>query len=209
MFFTLQKEFFQKYIPETARVHFIGHSIGTYTILQLLKDPSIKSRVVKSYMLFPTIEYMSDTTNGKFLTKIVYYILWLIYFLSWIFTLLPSILQTSLVYLYLRINCIPKMHLKTIVNFINPEILQKVFFMAYEEMDLVKARDDDVIKENVKKLKFYYGASDGWTPVAYYNKLKEDFPELDAELCVRKFDHSYVLRTSRDVGSMVAKWLKE
>lgn len=101
------------------------------------------------------------------------------------------------------------MHLKTIVNFINPEILQKVFFMAYEEMDLVKARDDDVIKENVKKLKFYYGASDGWTPVAYYNKLKEDFPELDAELCVRKFDHSYVLRTSRDVGSMVAEWLKE
>lgn len=101
------------------------------------------------------------------------------------------------------------MHTKTVVDLINPGVLEKVFFMAYEEMDQVKERDNDAIRNNVKKLKFYYGANDGWAPVSYFSKLKDEIPDVDAEVCTRKFDHSFVLKSSRDVGRMVAEWIRE
>lgn len=152
---------------------------------------------------------MSDTKNGKFLTKFVAYIVWLIIFLAFIFSHLPSFLQNFLLYIYFRINCIPRMHIKSVKELIDPGVLQKVFFMAFEEMDQVKERDNDVIRSNLKKLKFYYGASDGWAPVSYFSRLKEEIPDVDAEVCTRKFDHSFVLKSSRDVGNMVSEWIRE
>lgn len=196
-------------MPRAARIHLIGHSIGAYIILQLLKDPTIGSRVAANYLLFPTIEYMSDTKNGKFMTRIVSHIVWLLVFLAFIYTCLPSFLQNFLMYLFFKVNCIPKMHMKTCVDFVNSRVLEKVFFMAFEEMDQVKERDNEIIRNNVKKIKFYYGASDDWAPVGYFTKLKEDIPEVEAEVCTRKFDHSFVLKNSRNMGNLVAEWIKE
>lgn len=99
------------------------------------------------------------------------------------------------------------MHIKAAVNLVNPRVLRKVFFMAYEELDEVQERDDDLIKNNVKRIKFLYGMNDNWAPASYHNKLKQDIPEVDAELS--NFDHSFVLKLSRDVGNVVAGWLKE
>lgn len=90
---------------------------------------------------------------------------------------------------------------------INPRVLKKVFFMAYEEMVEVRERDDVTIKANIKKIKFLYGIKDNWAPLSYYNKLKQDIPEADAE--ESSFDHSFVLKLSRDVGNVVATWFKE
>lgn len=196
-------------IPSTTRIHLIGHSIGSYISLQLLKEPTISSRITASYCLFPTIEYMKDTKNGKFLTNFVSYIVPLILFLALIFSHLPSFLQNFLLYVYFKINCIPKMHMKAVAELINAAVLEKVFFMAFDEMEKVKERDNVIIRHNLKKLKFYYAANDGWAPVSYFSKLKEEIPEVDAEVCTRKFDHTFVLKSSRDVGNMVAEWIKE
>lgn len=152
---------------------------------------------------------MADTKNGKFLTKFVAYIVWLIVFLAFIYSVLPSFLQNFLMYLFFKLNCIPKMHMKSCIQLIDPRVLEKVFFMAFEEMDQVRERDNEVIRSNVKKLKLYYGESDDWAPVSYYSRLKEEIPEVDAEVCTRKFDHSYVLKSSRDMGNVVANWIKE
>ncbi|KAG5866152.1 hypothetical protein JTB14_017002 [Gonioctena quinquepunctata] len=59
-------DFFEKYIPKNARIHLIGHSIGSYIILELLEHPSIKDKVADVYLLFPTIEEMvqKDETNS-------------------------------------------------------------------------------------------------------------------------------------------------
>lgn len=67
----LQIEFIKRYIPEDARLHLIGHSIGSWIILNILKDESITKRVTKCYLLFPTIEHMATTKNGWFFTTIV------------------------------------------------------------------------------------------------------------------------------------------
>lgn len=70
-FFFIQIAFIEQYIPKDAKLHLVGHSIGCWMILQLLKNEDFAKRVVKCYLLFPTIERMAETPNGRFLTRIV------------------------------------------------------------------------------------------------------------------------------------------
>ncbi|XP_044272644.1 lipid droplet-associated hydrolase [Tribolium madens] len=197
-------DFIKKYVPEGARLHLVGHSIGSYMILELLKEELVREKVVDVKLLFPTFEYMAETANGKFLNFVKPFI-WLIVFLSWIYTLLPSILSNFLMYIYMEINSIPKMHFRVLVQLVEPSILQKVFFLAYEELEFVKERNASLIKENCNKIKFLYGHKDGWAPPAYRDSLKKDIPEANTEMS--QFDHTFVLKQSREVGSIVADWI--
>lgn len=152
---------------------------------------------------------MAETSNGKFLINMVAYFVRLTIYFAFVFSHLPTFLQSFFVYLYFRIYSIPRLQIKSVIELITPGVLEKVFFLGYEEMDLVKERDNDVIRDNVKKLKFYYGANDGWTPLSYVRKLREEIPDVDVEVCTKNFDHSFVLKTSRDMGNLVAEWIRE
>jgi len=71
MILCLQAEFIKKYVPEDAHLYLIGHSIGAWFVLNLLKDNDIDKRVQKCYLLFPTIEYLAETRNGVFFNNFV------------------------------------------------------------------------------------------------------------------------------------------
>lgn len=177
-------------------------------ILELLKDPKISSRVVRNYLLFPTIENMAESPNGKLLTRFVCHIVWLLVFLSWIFTLLPSLLQSLIIRIYTTYYSVPNMHLENIIDFIEPNNLSSVFHMGLDEMDVVKERDNDIIIKHKDSIKLYYGAKDRWAPQSFYRKLKHDIPDIDAQVCKRNFEHAFVLRFSEEVGNMVSDWIR-
>ncbi|KAJ8974021.1 hypothetical protein NQ317_006491 [Molorchus minor] len=200
-------DFFEKYIPNNARIHLIGHSIGSYMILELINHPAIKDKISDVYLLFPTIEHMADTTNGKFLTNFIKHIVWLIVFLSWIFTILPSIIQNILLYGYMLVMGIPSnVHLNNLKALIKPGVLRRVFFLAYEELDQVRERNNEAIKANINKVKLYYGKTDGWAPESFYERIKVDIPNVNAQLC--SFNHAFVLKTSVEIGQIVGDWIK-
>lgn len=203
-------EFFKKYVPADARVFLIGHSIGSHICLNLLKDPEINSKVAKTYLMFPTIEDMITTQNGKILTNIISYITSIVFFLSWIFTLFPIQIQNFLLYCYFKITCpnAPVTAIPSTRDLIHPSVLRKVFYMAYDEMDKVKNLDKSMIEPNMNKLKLYYGATDNWAPPSYYKKMKDLYPNIDAELCVRNFRHAFVLHSPEDVANIVAGWIE-
>jgi pimeloyl-ACP methyl ester carboxylesterase len=198
-------DFINKYVPENAKLHIVGHSIGSYVILNLLKEESIRSRVVDVNLLFPAIETMAETRNGKFMTTYVKPIVWLILFLTWIYSILPTVVSNFFMYVYMKIESVPKMHFRTLTRFIEPSILEKVFDFAFEELDLVKERDNAVIKQNSDKIRILYGRRDGWAPESYYNRLKADIPEVKAE--VSDYDHAFVFQQSRQIGSLVSEWI--
>lgn len=188
-------------------MHLIGHSIGSYIILELLDHPSIKNKVADAYLLFPTIEQMATTGPGKFLTIFVKVFVELIVFLSWIFTILPTFLQNILLYIYMFIAGIPMdQHLDNLKCLIKPGVLRRVFFMAFEELDQVKERNNDAIIKHVDKIKFYYGETDGWAPGSYCDKLKKDIPKVNAQVCT--FNHAFVLTRSVEIGYVVSDWIK-
>ncbi|XP_018324799.1 lipid droplet-associated hydrolase [Agrilus planipennis] len=203
-----KEEFVKKYVPENARVYFIGHSVGAYIITELLKIPTVSQKVLGNYFLFPTVEYIGDTPNGRFI-KYVFPFIPVLVVLAWVFQILPSSFQSPLVNFFMHFRGIPKMHQKTFVDFVHPHILKQVFHLARQEMDGIKERNNNVFSKFKSKIKLYYSTTDGWVPLTFRDNVKRDFPDIDAEICSRGFEHAFVLKHSRDMGEMVSSWIKE
>ncbi|XP_034941822.1 lipid droplet-associated hydrolase [Chelonus insularis] len=201
--------FIKQYVPKDARIHLIGHSIGSWMILQLLKDPEFASRVVKCYLLFPTVERMAETPNGKFLTNVVLRIAKVLVFLAWIFSFFPSLLQVFLIQIFGIFLGITRESVKPVQQLLHPSVLERVFRLANDEMKRVKEIDHEAVVKHNDKLWFYYGATDRWTPHNYYRELKEKYPNINAQLCQLGFRHAFVLTHSKEVGHMVGDLIQE
>lgn len=176
-------------------------------IIEMLKNEEIKRQIKRCYLLFPTVERMAASPNGFFFTKIISPAYCLIRLMCFLLNMLPSVLQTLFIYIYCVLFSIPKYFLGTTQKFLSPVIMDKVIFLARKEMKQVKELDVELIKQNVKLLKFYYGSSDGWAPKKYYHQLKERIPEVDAEIDQDNIGHAFVLRTSDEMGRKTADWI--
>ncbi|KAE8743664.1 hypothetical protein FOCC_FOCC010706 [Frankliniella occidentalis] len=190
-----KKEFVKRYIPKGCKIHLLGHSVGAYMALQLLKDDDFAEQVQASYLLFPVLEHIADTPNGRFLSKVVVHILWLVYFLAGIFFVLPKFVQMSLLFLYLRLfgtgTSITVKH--AVIQLINPKILRSVFSLALDEMQVIKELDVELINKRKGKLVLYYGDHDRWAPVSHYEKLIKAVPGVQAQVCQKSLDHAFML----------------
>lgn len=200
-------DFFKKYVPADAKVYLIGHSIGAYMALEALEDESIKNKIEETFLLFPTIEYMAKTRNGWFLNTLVRPIVPLVLFLCWIFTILPSFFASLLLYSYMYIANMPRQtQANNIKDLLKPGLLRRVFFLAFEEMDQVKERNTRIIQQNVDKIRFLYGRTDGWTPEKYYDGLKRDVPLVKAELT--DCNHAFIFHHTNQAADRVIDWIK-
>ncbi|KAK7862854.1 hypothetical protein R5R35_008453 [Gryllus longicercus] len=200
-------QFLNKYVPPHVNIYFVGHSIGTYMILQVLKQcPEINARVKKSYMLFPAIHHLKDTPNGKlwgnFLLRIKSFLL----FLAWIFIYLPIFIRKILIYIYFLIFPAKKEMIRPTVKLLNPRALQNVFFIAQDNLDNVKELDHELIDELSDKLLFYFSITDGWAPLSLYEYLKKLHPQVRA--LTSSYKHAFVLEAGRDVAGRVSKWIE-
>lgn len=201
--------FIENYVPKDVKIHLIGHSIGSWLILELFKKPSIKERIHRSYLLFPTFERMAASPNGHFFTTLFPRLNRVAYWLYWFISLLPDTVKIFLISIYFAIFRIPKHFVGTALKYIKPTVVEKVIYLANEEMERVKEADIGIIEANKKMLKFYYGTTDGWVPVQYYYDLKDRVPDVNAELCTRGMAHAFVLRSGPEMGYLVAEWIKE
>lgn len=201
-------ELINKYL-QGVKLYCVGHSIGSKMILEILRenDENDKVDIEECYFLFPTLERMAETPNGKIVTWVINYILWLTLFGSWIFHFLPRFLQYSLVRIYCYVVSLSPDNIPAIIQLIEPHVLNKVFFLAYDEMKKVNELDDATITANASKLRIYYGATDGWTPLKYYEELKLKHKDVKAEVCSRGYQHAFVLKYSKEVADLVTGWI--
>uniref|UniRef100_D3TPK1 Lipid droplet-associated hydrolase n=1 Tax=Glossina morsitans morsitans TaxID=37546 RepID=D3TPK1_GLOMM len=200
-------EFIEKYVPEHTKIHLIGHSIGAWMVLQILRNESVHKRIKKCYLLFPTIERMIESPNGWVFTKIALPLYSVFGFIISLLNRLPEILKIFLVQIYFWFAAIPNYLIGTALKYAKPSVVEKVVFLAEDEMARVRALQRDIIQENMHLLKFYYGTTDGWVPIKYFTQLKEEFPDIDADLDVKKIDHSFVLRYSKPMACIVGDFI--
>lgn len=203
-------EFIKKYVPEDAQLHIVAHSIGAWFTLNLLKNHDINERIRRCYLLFPTVEYMAKSRNGIFFCNCVARVAPVLVFLFWIFTaMFPLSLQSLMIRIFGIFWGIPARSVKAVQEMLNPKVLHRVFALAKEEMKFVKEADHETISKYADKLWFYYGATDGWTPVKYYKNMISKHPNLNAQLCQRGFQHSFVLKNDVDMGHIVGDLINE
>ncbi|KAL3272548.1 hypothetical protein HHI36_014020 [Cryptolaemus montrouzieri] len=194
--------FFENYIPEDAKVHLIGHSVGCHMVLEMLKVPQIERKVNKAHLLFPLIERLQEGKKGMSLKKNEKY-QFLLIFVLWLFYILPEIISGSL----LKAFKIPGKDVPFILSTFNPKVLKQVLLVASDELEQVNKRDNDVIKKNINKLRMLYAEGDGWLPSTCYDDLLKDFPKLKADMS--HFEHAFYMKSSHEVAEIVSKWISE
>lgn len=177
--------------------------------LELLKIPDINNRIEKCYMLFPTIERMAVSSNGFWFTKLVQPLWFLFRYVYIIFGRLPVQLQVFLLAIYFFVMRIPRTFLGTALKYSRMSITEKVLLLADEEMKQVRVADVATIQANRERIRFYYGASDGWTPLKYCEELRQRVPGLDAIVDAEGISHAFVLRSSHRMGQIVGEWISQ
>ncbi|XP_040916481.1 lipid droplet-associated hydrolase isoform X2 [Toxotes jaculatrix] len=200
--------FLRKHVPRETSLILVGHSIGCYIILEMIKrDPELKVR--KAVMLFPTIERMAQTPQGKVMTPVLCHMRYVAYLPLFLLSLLPEKLKSSLIRLVFGgIRSLDLSVVQPTVGLLSGDCAANAMYMGGQEMKTVLERDNITIKKNLEKLIFYYGASDHWCPVQYYLDIKQDFPHGDIRLCENRFRHAFVLDAGRDVAKMVVEWVR-
>ncbi|XP_067647768.1 lipid droplet-associated hydrolase [Eurosta solidaginis] len=202
-------EFIQRFVPANTKMHLIGHSIGAWMVVHLLENPHLRERVRKCYLLFPTLERMLISSNGWNFSKIGVPLYATLGFLIPLFNRLPKFVQKYAVQMYFWLSNIPKTFINTALEYSKAPVMEKVVFLANDEMARVRDLDSKLIEKHLPLLKLYYGTTDGWVPVKYYNELCAQFPEIDAELDKECIDHAFVLRYSNNMAHIVGKMIEE
>ncbi|KAF0044682.1 lipid droplet-associated hydrolase [Scophthalmus maximus] len=200
--------FLREHVPRETRLVLVGHSIGCYVILEMMKrDPDLK--ILKAVMLFPTIERMAQTPQGKVMTPVLCHMRYVAYLPLFLLSLLPDTLKSSLVKLVFGgIHSLDLSVLRPTVGLLSGDCAANAMYMGAQEMKKVLERDNLTITNNLEKLIFYHGSTDHWCPVQYYHDIKRDFPRGDIRLCEKGFRHAFVLDAGREVGRMVAEWIR-
>ncbi|XP_070533901.1 lipid droplet-associated hydrolase-like [Ptychodera flava] len=201
-------EFIDKYVPPEKKLILIGHSIGCYFILEILKRmPHLN--VLKCIMLFPTIEGMWDSPKGTWMAPILVYLRWAALLPVVLLSYLSAHVQWSLILWYFRGRNVAPCTYNATMNLFSPVCVSNQMYMAACEMKEVVLPDLETIRHHLPKLLFYYGATDHWCPVSYYEKMKRIFPHGDIRLCKRGFKHAFCLESSEEMADMVWSWIKD
>lgn len=174
-----QVEYFKDLIKEAQKMNpdikisVLGHSIGGYISLNLLKDFKFE----KVYLLFPTLSHMAKSDNGKHL--FYHFVIWTRYILNFVFffsEFLPLFLLNPVIsYLEVLEPSIHDLH-KVIPQLLQYRLMNNVFYLLKHELDEVKEMDHELIEKNLKVLNFIYAKHDHWVPkdVPPLMKIKYD-----------------------------------
>lgn len=196
-------------VPANTPLILVGHSIGCYMILEMLKSLDAK-RVIKCFLLFPTIERMSQSPSGRYATPLLQYFRWMLPVFTYpICYLIPDIVKHFLIKLHFRHQSVAQCAVDGVMKLLSPLALGSSAHLANDELQVVTDADVELLSSNIDKLFFYYGANDHWCPVEFYKEMKERFPDADIQLCKRKFEHAFVLESSSEMASVLWAWIQQ
>jgi xanthine dehydrogenase/oxidase len=139
-----KKVFLEQYIPKNTKIILIGHSIGAYIILKLLKDCERGNDIIKSILLFPTIERMAATPNGRFVTPLVNYFKWFAVSTVSVVSYFPQSFMKFLVQWWFSGRNVQDGVVDTTLRLLNSEASSNSLEMARCEMAEVTDLDEEV-----------------------------------------------------------------
>lgn len=199
-------DFYNRFVPKNVKIYLIGHSVGAKFCLDLLKIPEFSQQVEHCYCMFPAIERMAESNKGKLVPTYDRFFFLFRVFYNFLH-LLPASWKRSLVEWQTRKEGMDEEFIEPSIEYTNPPVIDKIWFLALDEMKKIRELDEETIGSNLHRLKLYYGTKDNWVRTEYYHDLVKKFPGIDAELCKKEFEHAFVLKSGTEVGKMVAEWM--
>jgi len=202
----------QEVLDAFERVVLIGHSIGCYMILHLmdLLTEEERSKIAKCILLFPTIENMRETPNGRKLTPLLTYARWAFPFAAYSVSYLPDPLLNYTISFFVRKSEDSSVQEIVKKNLLTPEVANSVSFLGLEEMLQVTERDDSLVSRHASKLIIYYGKTDRWCTSDMHEQVSKIHGDrAKVHLCDRGIEHAFVLGQSAETAEIVVGWAGE
>nr|XP_026497957.1 lipid droplet-associated hydrolase [Vanessa tameamea]XP_026497958.1 lipid droplet-associated hydrolase [Vanessa tameamea] len=201
-------DFIENHVNQTSKIHLVGHSIGAWIIIELLqKNEKLMERVLSVNLLFPTLQRMAESRNGIFVNNVFRKFDWFILFLCKLLYVLPTFVFRFIVYLYLLVTSMPSCYSDTIMQLVDHNVIEKVFLMAFDEMDTVTTLNRDGLNKVKHMTNVIYGHQDNWAPLEYMEDIKKYQPHIQMTE-THNIDHAFVLKSSECVANMVANFIK-
>lgn len=201
-------DFINKHIDKDSKLHLIGHSIGSWLILEMLhKNKNLISRISSVNLLFPTVHKMAKSKNGLFFNNIIRRLHMFVMMLITLLNLMPDVIKNRIVNIYLKWNSLPSSYSETILKLCSPHVGEKVLFLCYDEIDSVQTLNSEVLEIVKGMTNVLYSPRDGWVPVHFMDEFRQFEPhlqmkEVDAE-------HAFVLKSSGEIAEMVSDFIKK
>lgn len=220
-------------IDKETKLILIGHSVGCYCILQILNklNDKINRRVVKTMHLFPTVERMSTTPNGRILTFVGTYLFWLVYSIAYLLSRLPAGVQKFLI----DFGFTKRHHKRSLADNIDKVVYgmctnyntgRSCFYMGFDEMKNVLELNESIVGENADRLIFYYGRTDRWSPMSYYHDMMKRVDRMRKNssslstfttplpvvlLDDKEMDHAFVIYKDQCLAIIdkISEWIKD
>ncbi|KAL1115926.1 hypothetical protein AAG570_005421 [Ranatra chinensis] len=203
--------FIRQYVPQDKKLFIIGHSVGGKIIVELLKREDVRSQLAKAYLMFPTLEHISKSFNGKIVMSFLRHFIPVIIFLTFIFSMFPVKLRMFLFWIYFLMTgkwSVDDDCLQGCLKLVQPKPIRSVFFLAMDEMYQIKELDYEVLRDYGHKVNCYYSPTDGWAPLWNYENIKKNCPSVNAIL-FDKYIHAFVLTTPKEVAFELSREINE
>ncbi|PAA82600.1 hypothetical protein BOX15_Mlig015165g4, partial [Macrostomum lignano] len=210
-------KFLETALPEDAKMVLIGHSIGCQMILELLRRQARGTdRVARCLLLFPTIERMRESPQGRIVAPLLS-----LAPLRWLAMALVALLSLLIPLAWRRgfaarclsavghSNANPGAVAATERLLLSPSVLGNVLYMAHTEMQDVRQPDLATIRQHSQRILLYYGTDDHWCPTEYFADMRRSCPEVDARLDEGDVAHAFVLEHSVEMADLCAGWVRE
>lgn len=202
-------DFVEKFVPDNVKVILIAYSIGSRTSIELLQHPKFSTQILHCFLLFPTLERFCESAGGRVISKIDQYFFICRFLSSFLFafpTMFKKLLMKSVLW---SVGIDPTEFHEGLLQLCCPQASNKVWFLAMDAHDKVKALNEAVIEANAHRLKIYYGVRDEFVRKKFYYELIKKYPHVDAELCTRNIPHSFMVKHSVETADMVIGWMQE
>lgn len=186
---------FSSFMDDKPRLVVMGHSVGAYMALQVLKQRP--QNVNNVFLLFPTLSHIAQGSSFGRISSVLTSIPGSARIAASMIFLLRLIFPIPLLALILRLgHTLPGTSLSTtLTKLFNPASVQSFSHLAKFEFRDIRDLDTDALTKYAKRITAYYAVKDRWVP----NFAREQIIRIvnqnggDAFICNEGFPHAFSL----------------
>ena len=197
----------------TSKLHFYGHSVGSYVAVNAAGRSSISDSVKSIYCLYPTVEHIAKAENARIWPLLLPGMRHVVAAFAGLVGLLPLSVRKSIAGKFA--NTSDKSHLEVVAKMTSFMLIRNVLFMALTEFEEIK--EIDIHPSVLDKCTFFYGQSDGWVPRHYKDNMEKYVKETSSKPLGSTLNcpkprvlrdptaapHAFVLSHSKQVAELV------
>jgi hypothetical protein len=186
---------FSSFAEDKPRFVIMGHSVGAYMALQVLKKRP--QNVDNLFLLFPTLSHISQGCTLGRVSKVLTSLPGNAKLAAWIVLLFRLVFPIPLLALFLRLgHTLPGKSLQTtLAKFFNPSSVESFSHLAKYEFREIQDLDTDTITKYAKRITAYYAVNDRWVPRFARDQVVKliNHNGGDAIICSEGLPHAFSL----------------